>query len=232
MTNGAGASNETCSLDDPQVADVLERLHAAAKGQWLEFVVPGLGMVFDWLLGREATVAEEAERMKKLYIPLSPEQGRLAYLVARSLGARRIVEFGTSLGISTIYLAAAVRDNGGGLVIGSEIHPEKIVRARAHIAEAGLADYVEVREGDAQETLADPGGTVDMALLDGWKHLYLPIIKMLTPHLRPGAVVLGDNINTFKKTLTPYVEHVSDTANGFQSVTLSVADGTAYSVKL
>jgi hypothetical protein len=106
-------------------------------------------------------VAEEVERLKDLYVPVSPKQGRLLYLVARSLRAQRIVEFGTSFGISTTYLAAAVRDNGGGVVVGSELEPGKVATARRHLEEAGLSTFVDIREGDAQETLKNPGGTVD-----------------------------------------------------------------------
>ncbi|MCQ4380070.1 class I SAM-dependent methyltransferase, partial [Clostridioides difficile] len=74
--------------------------------------------------------------------------------LARSGGARSIVEFGTSFGISTLHLAAALRDNGGGRLVTSEFEPSKGVRARANLAAAGLADLVEIREGDALRTLA------------------------------------------------------------------------------
>jgi len=166
------------------------------------------------------------------YISLSAKQGKFAYLVARGLRARRIVEFGTSFGISTIYLAPALRDNGGGTVIGTEIEPTKVVSARANLEAAGLGEYAEIREGDARETLRNPGGPVDMVLLDGFKELYLPILELLTPCLRPGAVVLGDNIFTFRIALAPYVAYVTNPANGFSSVTLFLGDGTEYSVKL
>ena len=149
-----------------------------------------------------------------------------------SVAARRVVEFGTSFGISTIYLAAALRDNGGGLVVGSEVEPTNVVKARANIVEAGLADLVEIREGDAQETLQYPGGVVDMVFLDGLKDLYLAIAKMLAPHLRKGAVLVADNIFTYKRSLAPYVGYMKDAANGFSSVTLYLKDGTEYSVRL
>jgi predicted O-methyltransferase YrrM len=113
-----------------------------------------------------------------------PAAGRLAYLTARAIQARRIVEFGTSFGVSTLYLAAAVRDNGGGIVIGSELEPSKVSQARRNVAEAGLKGFVDIRAGDARETLADPGGVIDMVLLDGWKDFYLPILHTLEPHLR------------------------------------------------
>lgn len=220
------------ALNDPKVHAVLDRLHTEANRQ-----VGGIARLFlselpDRLLGRQVSAAEEARRLKDLYVPVTRKQGRLLYLVGRSIGARRIVEFGTSFGISTIYLAATVRDNGGGLVIGSELEPTKVAKARANITEAGLADLVEIREGDAQETLRDPGGPVDMVFLDGLKDLYLPIAKMLMRHLRTGAVVLADNIFTYKRALAPYVAYMSDPSKGFSSVTLYLKDGTEYSVKL
>jgi predicted O-methyltransferase YrrM len=191
-----------------------------------------LSRLLDRLAKRRRSIAEEADQIKDLYLCLSPKQGTLAYMAARSLRARRVVEFGTSFGVSTIYLAAAVRDNGGGVVIGSEIEPCKIAKARGHIEEAGLSDQVEIREGDACETLRDPGGPVDMVLLDGMKALYLPIVEMLKPHLRKGAVVLADNILSYRKALAPYSAHMRDIANGFQSVTLFLGDGTEYSVRI
>ena len=223
---------QACSLADPRVRTVLDRLHAEAGRQTLGLARLLASFVLDKVLGRHASVAEEAARLKNLYVCLSAKQGAFAYQVARSARARRIVEFGTSFAVSTIYLAAAVRDAGGGLVIGSEIEPGKVSRARANVEEAGLSEYVEIREGDAQETLRDPGGPVDMVLLDGFKELYLPIIKLLTPHLHSGSAVLGDNIFTFRQALAPYVAHMHDPTNGFSSVTLFLGDGMEYSVRL
>ena len=145
--------------------------------------------------------------MKDAYIPVSREQGRFLYQTARAIGARTIVEFGTSFGISAIYLAAAVRDNGGHF-IGTEKEMNKVEGARRNLAEAGLAAVAEVKAGDALETLAALSGPVDMVLLDGWKDLYLPVLRLLTPKLRPGAVVMADNIYTFRKGLKPYVDFV------------------------
>jgi predicted O-methyltransferase YrrM len=143
------------------------------------------------------------------------------------------VEFGTSFGVSTIYFAAAIRDNGGGIVIGSEFIPSKAERARANIEEAGLTDSVDIRVGDAMETLADPGGDIDLLLIDGSKDLYLPILKMLAPHVRQGGVVLADNVLSpfIKKTLAGYVAYMQDSRHGFTSVTVPFPDGFEYSVK-
>ena len=221
-----------CSLDDPKLRAVLERLHAEEHAQRGQLLRMGLSWLPDLVRGKQDTVQEESDRIKELFVALSPKQGTLAYMIARSIGAKRIVEFGTSFGISTIYLAAAVRDNGGGTVIGSEMQPTKLARARAHLEEAGLSDIAEIREGDARETLADPGGPVDMVLLDGAKQLYLDMLRMLVPRLHTGSVVLADNIHVFRKALRPYVDHVQDPANGFRSVTLFLGSGTEYSVRM
>ena len=88
-------------------------------------------------------------RAKDAYLAVSRETGRLLYMLVRATGARSIVEFGTSFGISTLHLAAGVRDNGGGAVITTEFEPSKVARARQNFVAAGLADLIELREGDA-----------------------------------------------------------------------------------
>jgi predicted O-methyltransferase YrrM len=227
-----GAGDSICSLNDPKVSGVLERLHGEASRQVGALArLLALGII-DAVMRRRISSAAEARRLKHVYVPTSRKQGTFLYLTARSVAARRIVEFGTSFAVSTIYLAAAVRDNAGGRVIGSEFEPTKVAKARENLAEAGLSDIVEIREGDAQETLKDFEGTVDMVFLDGHKDLYLSILKMLTPHLRKGSVVVADNIYTFRRALAPYVQYVSDSRNGFNSVVLHLKDGTAYSVRL
>ena len=222
-------TNQPCSLRDPRVCGVLDRLHQAARGDPLRFIRLAPRVTAGLL--RRKTFAETVppSAMKDCYIAVSRAQGRFLYLPARAVGARRVVEFGTSFGISTIYLAAAVRDNGGGIVIGTELEPSKHARAVAHIEEAGLAERVEVRLGDALETLKEVPQPLDLVFLDGAKDLYLPILKLLKPRLRPGAVVLADNILSFKKSLRPYVEYVQSGENGFESVTLRISDGTEYS---
>ncbi|HXZ84099.1 MAG TPA: class I SAM-dependent methyltransferase [Myxococcota bacterium] len=218
------------SLDDPQVKRVLERLHGAARGD--VFRMLGRAPTFlRSLLGRSLDPAEMSRRFKDVYIPLSRPQGKLLYLVARSLDAKRIVEFGTSFGVSTLYAAAAARDNGLGRVIGSELEPGKRAKALEHLNEAGLGGCAEVRLGNALQTLRDVPAPIDLVLLDGWKDLYLPMIELLAPKLRSGAVVLADNVRTFKRALAPYLDYVQSGRNGFQSVTLPFPSGFEYSVR-
>jgi len=218
------------SLRDPAVRSTLDRLHAAADRQKLEFVKLLPKIVGGLLTGRGFDAALSPAAMRDFLIPVSPEQGRLLYLTARAIGAQQIVEFGTSFGVSTLYLAAAVRDNGGGRVIGSEIEPSKHEHATRNLEQAGLADWVEVRLGDATQTLKALPEPVDMVLIDGEKSLYLEILHVLEPQLRPGAVVLADNIFTFKRALRPYVDYMQCGENGFESTTLRISDGFEYSV--
>jgi predicted O-methyltransferase YrrM len=153
--------------------------------------------------------------MKDFYLAVSPETGRLLYMLARAARANSIVEFGTSFGISTLHMAAALRDNGGGRLITSEFEPSKIMRARENIAAAGFSDIVEIRAGDALETLArDLPETIDLVLLDGAKSLYPRVLALLEKRLRAGALVVADNADWCPEYLT----YVRATTNGYVSV--------------
>jgi predicted O-methyltransferase YrrM len=220
------------TLRSDPLRSLLDRLHDEAKGDRLRFLGLIPHFVSGFARGRKLFEILTPETMRGCFIPVSREQGEFLYLTARALGASTIVEFGTSFAISTLYLAAAVRDNGGGQVIGSEIERSKWERARAHLQEGGLADCVEVRLGDALETLKDVPEPIDLVLLDGWKDLYLPVLELLKPRMRAGAVVLADNIFTFRSSLRPYVEYMQSGENGFESTTLSLADGFEYSVRI
>jgi predicted O-methyltransferase YrrM len=157
-------------------------------------------------------------RVKDLWLPVSRETGALLYVLARSTNARSIVEFGTSFGISTLHLAAALRDNGGGQLIGSEFEPSKVAKAREHIAEGGLADLVEIREGDALKTLAvGLPESIDLLLLDGAKALYGEVLDLVEGRLRPGALIVADNADYSPE----YLARVRSSGGGYLSVPFS-----------
>lgn len=148
-------------------------------------------------------------------LAVSRETGTLLYMLSRATRARTIVEFGTSFGLSTLHLAAALRDNGGGRLITSEFEPGKAKRARATFAEADFTDLIELREGDALETLArDLPDVIDLVLLDGAKGLYPAVLDLLESRLRPGALVLADNADWN----ADYIARVRDPAHGYLSV--------------
>jgi predicted O-methyltransferase YrrM len=153
-------------------------------------------------------------QLKDLPLPVSRETGRLLYMLARGSGARTIVEYGTSFGISTLHLAAALRDNGGGRLITTEFEPSKIVRAQAHLMEAGLLDLVEIRAGDAVQTLsANLPESIDLVLLDGAKALFPDILHLVESKLRPGALIVADNANDSPD----YLARVRSPGNGYLS---------------
>lgn len=154
---------------------------------------------------------------KNVHLAVSRETATLLYMLVRSMGARHVVEFGTSFGISTLHIAAALKDNGGGRIIGSEFEPSKVARARATMAEAGLSDLVEIREGDALETLSrDLPETIDVVLLDGAKTLYARVLSLLAPRLRSGAMIVADNADMCPE----YVAIVRAPASGYVSVSI------------
>jgi len=154
-------------------------------------------------------------RLKDLWLPVSRETGILLYMLARSSHARTIVEFGTSFGISTLHLAAALRDNGGGRLITSEFEPSKVARAREHLMRGGLIDLVEIREGDALKTLGtDLPDSIDLLLLDGAKSLYPEILGLVESRLRPGALIIADNADYCPE----YLERVRSPGSGYMSV--------------
>lgn len=166
-------------------------------------------------------------RLKDLWLPVSRETGVLLYQLARSTNARHIVEFGTSFGLSTLYLAAALRDNGGGRLITSEFEPSKVAKAREHLAEGGVGDLVEIREGDALETLAsDLPESIDLLLLDGAKALYNDVLALVEPRLRPGALIVADNADYSPD----YLARVRSADSGYLSVPF--ADDVELSMRL
>jgi len=178
------------SISSGPIAEVLQRLHHEADATDAPLMQT---------FGSEATTVEQAmnrvveaetKDLAGLYhgyagnfLSVSPEFGRFLYMCARICKAKRIVEFGSSMGISTIYMAAALRDMGGGVLIGTELEPSKAERAQANVAAAGLADLVEFRIGDARETLKPGvGGDIDMVMLDGAFTLYLSVLTLLEPN--------------------------------------------------
>lgn len=194
--------------------------------------------VLDSLLGgAEAVETTEAkEWLADKLVALDPQKAALCHLLCRSLGARRIVEAGTSYGVSTIYLAAAVRDTiaergGDGIVIGTEYEAGKVAVARGHLEEAGLAEYAEIREGDLRETLRELEGPIDFMLVDIWIPMALPALKLVTPRLRQGALVVCDNVLGSGSSYADYLDYVRDPAGPFTSVTVPGDGGLEVSMR-
>ncbi len=220
------------AISDPRARRVLTRLHAQADREGPSLVLRFLDVAPRVLLKRALPWERLERRLDDRFLCVDRTQGVFCYLLARALGARRVVEFGTSFGVSTIYLALAVRDNGGGMVIGTEMVAAKALRAREHLREAGVDDVVEIREGDARETLRSLSGPVDLFLNDGFPRAALDVLRVVTAQMRDGAVVVTDNVGLFPADYAAYVAWLRDPANGFVSGPLRMNEGTEMSVRV
>jgi len=166
-------------------------------------------------------------------VALDRDKALFCYLLCRSINARRVVEAGTSYGVSALYLAAAVRDNDlpGGIVIGTEIEPDKVKIARDNFRKAGLNDYIDLREGDLRNTLKDLDGPVDFLLVDIWE-VALPALELVSPHLSPGAIVACDNTAVDIAEYEEYFEFINDPRNRFRTMTVPFEGGFEISVRI
>ena len=188
------------TLTTPPLAPLLDRLFEqdAAASPASSPPLPGLSEEREQLMRSKTGYLDFYGRLKDFPFAVSRETGALLYILARSCGARTIVEFGTSFAISTLHLAAALRDNGGGRLITSEFEPSKVAQARKNLTEGGLIDLVEIREGDALKTLSvDLPETIDLLLLDGAKPLYPDVLSLVESRLRPGALIVADNADFY-----------------------------------
>lgn len=177
---------------------------------------------------------DDANRfMADKMVALEPIKAEFCAMLCRALRARRVVEVGTSFGVSTLYLADAVRANGGGVVIGTEYEPAKAAAARANFEAAGVADLIDLREGDLRETLKVIEGPVDFVLMDIWTEMARPALELVHPHLRPGAVVVADNTgDLFRHAYRHFFAFVNDPANGLKTMTLPFQGGLELVVKV
>jgi predicted O-methyltransferase YrrM len=218
------------TLASPAVAQLLDRLFAAAdRDDPAAFRRARDAMA---QLARPPGNRERAELMRDVYMPITPDVGRLLYILTRNRKPEIVVEFGTSYGISGIHLAAALRDAGRGRLITTELDAVKAGRAQENFRAAGLADLVEIRIGDAFETLkAGIEGGIDVLLLDGWKPLYLPMLKFLEPRLAAGALVVADDLAVAPEALASYVGYVREAGNGYVSVEVPLGDRIEISVR-
>lgn len=194
------------ALTTAPIAPLLDRLFEDSSRHWPEIqsaITPLSSQELTRLMQSKDDYLDLYTRMKDLPLAVSRDTGKLLYMLARSIQAKAVVEFGTSFGISTLHLAAAIRDNGGGRLITTEFEPTKVIKARENLEAGGIADLVEIREGDALQTLsADLPDTIDLVLLDGAKSLYPEVLTLVESRLRPGAFVIADNADHSPEYLT------------------------------
>jgi len=221
-------------LNDPMLEALLDRLHAQSITQDEE-----TNAYFE---KREGEVAIDQEDfynddmyrfLSDKIVALDRDKAEFCYMLCRSLRATHIVEAGTSFGVSTLYLAAAVRDNQveNGVVIGTEYEPKKVEIARANFKEAGLSEFIELREGDLRQTLQDIGGPVDFMLVDIWE-VALPALELVSSSLRPGAIVACDNTTVDIAEYGAYFDFVNDPKNRFRTMTVPFDGGFELTVRI
>ena len=217
------------TLLTPKVATLLNKLHQEAADQ-----MPLIRAVMKKMRSGKTAPQEMpsnwAERMSDFHLPVSREQGCFLYQTVRATKAQYVVEFGTSFGVSAIYIAAALHDNQNGRLVSAELIENKAIKAKSNILSIGLSEYVEIRIGDALETLKEPDKPIDILYLDGGPGLYLSVLKLLQPHLREGALVIADNVPTMDDDKNPYARYVRNPANGYLSSSIEMKGGTEYSL--
>jgi predicted O-methyltransferase YrrM len=180
--------------------------------------------------------AARKEFLSDKLVALDRDKAEFCYQLCRAGDAHRIVEIGTSYGVSTLYLAAAIRDNvrtgdSKGVVIGTEHEPKKAAAARTNFAAAGLSQFIDLREGDLRETLNDIEGPVDFLLVDIWIPMARPALELVAPHLREGAIVVCDNTALHRDAYAEYFAFLDDPAHGFRTMTLPFDGGLELSVR-
>jgi predicted O-methyltransferase YrrM len=153
--------------------------------------------------------------------------GRMLRLLTEAIGAKNVVEVGTSNGLSGIWISLGLRKTGGKLVT-HEIDPATAAQARKNFAQAGVDDLITLVEGDAHQTVDKLGGPIDLVFIDADKQGYADYLKQLLPRVRPGGIICAHNMNgrmadpEFLKAITtaPDLETLFYTPGGGLSVTL------------
>jgi predicted O-methyltransferase YrrM len=215
-------------LGDPALERLLTRLHEQSDRQ------RGAIQAFYATSPNDPAAVREFRRDK--LAALDRDKAEFCYQLCRASNARRIVEIGTSYGVSTLYLAAALRDNqrtsgGDGVVVGTEYEPTKAKAARQHFEEAGLAHFIDLREGDLRQTLKRLDGPVDFVLVDIWIAMARPALELVAGHLRPGAIVVCDNTEQYRDDYADYLAFLNDPANRLRTMTLPFDGGLELSVR-
>jgi predicted O-methyltransferase YrrM len=221
-------------LNDPKLETLLDRLHAQSDTQADETNAYFAQREQEYPIDHEDFYDHDMHRfLSDKMVALDRDKAEFCYLLCRSLRATRVVEAGTSFGVSTLYLAAAVRDNQveNGVVIGTEFEPKKVEIARANFKQAGLSEFIELREGDLRKTLHDVGGPVDFMLVDIWE-VALPALELVSPNLRPGAIVVCDNTAVDADEYRDYFEFVNHPRNRFGTMTVPFEGGLELTVRI
>ncbi|CAO1638359.1 unnamed protein product [Parajaminaea phylloscopi] len=238
----------------PKLQRLLDALHATSleqEGRAVTGYSAGRSYPLD-----PADQEERATFADKL-VALDQDKAQAMYMILRAANAQRVMEAGTSYGISLLYLVAAVRDNvasratpSGGVsglgpqVWGTELEQNKVEKAWHHLRiafedggeAANIIDsgQVKILQGDILQTIPAEGiakGSLDALLLDIWAPLALPVVQALGTAFRSGSLLFIDNCTSGRERYSDLLAYLADGANGWQWVTLPFAQGFGLAVK-
>jgi len=227
-------------LNDPKLEALLDALHAQSEGQSGAIDAYFARRIKEGTLSWDGLDAETTLFFRDKMVALEKDKAEFCYALCRALGARRVIECGTSYGVSTLYLAAAVRDNlasssealGESKVIATEWEAGKAAIARRNFAAAGLGQFIDLREGDLKDTLKNIEGPIDFVLLDIWSEAVMPAMLNIAPHLRQGAVIIADNTQSARRGYDAYFTFIADPKNRLRTLTLPFAGGLEMTVRM
>jgi predicted O-methyltransferase YrrM len=218
-------------------AEVIARARAQFQGSSEEFLTlaeeyetlaPRLRGRFLETLGLSSEDFESSQSAP-LSLAVSAETGMFLRNMVLSRKPARILELGSSYGVSTLYFAEALRTLGSGTVVATELDVIKCAYLRDHVRAADLDAYVDLREGDVFQTVSELDGTFDMVFIDVWADTYLNLFRRIEHLLRPGSIVLADNMYTAEDTVRPYKRYLDDDPR-FSSTTLNFESGIEFTV--
>ena len=177
----------------------------------------------------ETRDADEADHSKRM-LNITPDTGRLLWILIRANEARRVLEIGTSNAYSTIWLADAVAELDGSVVTLERL-PEKIALSEEQLDEAGLRDRVEIVEGDAADTLRALEGEFDLIFLDADRASYVGYLPLVVERLRTGGLLVTDNVTSHPDEVAAFLDAVRADPR-LATVTVPIGKGEELTVKL
>lgn len=161
--------------------------------------------LIDLVPPRPAEMLRMEEYAQRIHFPIiGPAAGYFCYQIARMMGARRVFEMGSGFGYSTAWFARAVKENGGGVVQHVVWDEELSKQARQHLGVLGIDDVVQYRVGEAVQALREAAGPFDLIFNDIDKEGYPASLPVVEAKLRPGGVLLVDNMIWHGQTLDPH----------------------------
>lgn len=155
------------------------------------------------------TIAEVDAECRRRTIPmLGPQKAARLCELVRAAQPRCIVEVGTAIGYSGLWIAHVLEELGQGRLTTLEMDPERAQQAAGYFQRAGLAGRITQLVGDARERIGEVNGPIDVLFLDGGFENYYPCFLRCRDRLRPGALLIADNAGIGADDMADYLGHV------------------------